>query len=225
MTSTTPQTGYFSKDARQVPLYPIAFAARLAAVPASMSRAWMSGRTDVYSDLPPGPNHQLSFWNLLELQALGVLRRVRGFDAAAVREALEASQRQFGIERLLVHEDLRSGPGLNFLDRYGDLVHLSRAGRLVLGDLWSRLASRVEFGTDQLGQRLRPWLRDAPTINAVTLDPEVAFGRPAVRGIRTDVLHSRFESGEDSASIAADFDLEPGEVEDAIRFTELTKAW
>ncbi len=47
---------------------------------------------------------------------------------------------------------------------------------------------------------------------------------PTLHGIRADVLHSRFESGEDVAAIAEDYGLEPAEVEQAIRFDDLAAA-
>ena len=39
--------------------------------------------------------------------------------------------------------------------------------------------------------RLRPWLRAAPGIDIMMVDPTVAFGRRTVKGIRADVLRSR----------------------------------
>lgn len=226
---------YFSTDARQRPLYTVAVASRLMGVPAPTIRSWVRGRTYSKSDgqeafwprliePPNDPANRLSFWNLLELQALRALRGRHEVDIPAVREALEVAQKEYGIERLLVHESLRTLAGQLFLDSYGDLVHLSRSSRYVLGDMWAKLAERIDFGTDRLGMRLRPWLRDAPGIDIVLIDPAVAFGRPTVKGIRADVLRSRFESGEDVAMIAEDFGLQKEEVEQAIRFDEIAAA-
>lgn len=78
--------------------------------------------------------------------------------------------------------------------------------------------------TDRLGLRLRPLLPEASDIDQILLDPSIAFGRPTLHGIRADVLHSRFESGEDVASIADDYGIEPDEVEQAIRFDALAAA-
>lgn len=53
---------------------------------------------------------------------------------------------------------------------------------------------------------------------AVTLDPVRAFGAPAVRTIRTDVLAEEYRAGDSVASIARSYDLKPAEVDDAIEF-------
>lgn len=232
---TTPSSSYFDSDPRQRPLYTVAAASRWIAVPAPTIRSWVRGRPYRRADgqeafwprliePPDDPHHRLSFWNLLELQALRALRRLHEVDIPAVREALEVSQKEFGIDRLLIHEGLRAMAGELFLVSYGNLVRLTRSKQLALGQLWATLASRIDFGADGLGTRLRPLLPETPDVNVVLPDPTVAFGRPTLHGIRVDVLHSRFEGGEDPASIANDFDIPVEEVEHAIHFNELAAA-
>jgi uncharacterized protein (DUF433 family) len=233
-TSQQNQEGYFATDPRQRPLYTVAAASRLIGVPQPTIRSWVWGRAYLRADgkaewpriiePPQDPAHRLSFWNLLELQALRALRAIHEVKIPLVREALEVSEKEYGIEHLLIHEDLRTLAGELFIERYGDLIHLGRGSRLVLGSLWAKLADRIDFGKDGLGMRLRPWLPNAPEIKTILLDPAVAFGRPTLKGIRVDVLHSRFEGGEDAQSIADDFDLHPDEVEQAIRFDQLAAA-
>jgi uncharacterized protein (DUF433 family) len=46
----------------------------------------------------------------------------------------------------------------------------------------------------------------------------VRFGRPAVGGISTDVIWEHDEAGEDTAEIAAAFDLSPDEVRWALAY-------
>jgi len=66
--------------------------------------------------------------------------------------------------------------------------------------------------------------RNSPRL--VTIDPVIAFGRPVLerRGIKTSVIAERFLVGETIVEIAADYDLEAFEVEEAIRYEALASA-
>jgi uncharacterized protein (DUF433 family) len=68
--------------------------------------------------------------------------------------------------------------------------------------------------------RLRPFVF-ADTVAAeslITIDPRVAFGRPIFlsQGVSTETVAARIESGEDAASVAADYGLSKTEVEQAV---------
>lgn len=225
---------FFSIDARERPLYPVAQAARLIGVPAPTIRSWVSGRKYPRRDgeaalpalitAPPDEVKRLSFWNLLELQALRALRTLGTGDEVkvpAVREALNVAQSKYKIDRLLVHEGLRTFAGKLFLEHYGSLTSLTRSDQVTLLGSWSELAKRIDFGKDGLGFRLRPRLNDAPDLNVVVIDPAVAFGRPTLKGVRTDVLRARLDAGEEIEEVAADFNLDREEVVQAIRFDRL----
>ena len=223
---------FWGLDPRSRPLYTVAQAARLADVPAPTARSWVFGRRypraggemAEWQPLiePPGdPQRRLSFWNLLELLALRVLRTIHQVKIPAVREALEVAQLEFGIERLLIHEDLRTAAGRLFLDRYGQLIRLDRSDRLSLNELWDRSVERIEFDAAKLAVRLRPRLRDLPLLSSVVIDPAISFGRPTLHGIRTDVLRSRYEAGEELDELAVDFGLRQLEVKEAILFDQL----
>ncbi len=149
-------------------IYTVAAASRLMGVPQPTIRSWVRGRT--YEKAggqqafwprliePPHdpPANRLSFWNLLEVQALQALRGRHEVNIPAVREALDVAQEEFGIDRLLIHESLRTLAGRLFLDKYDRLVDLSRGSRLELDKRWANFAERIDFGADRLGLRLRP---------------------------------------------------------------------
>lgn len=79
--------------------------------------------------------------------------------------------------------------------------------------------SRVET-TSGIPVRLYPFSReptpDAPRI--VVIDPEIRFGRPAVKGAPTDVLVERWRAGDNSAELADDYGLTTDEVDEALRY-------
>jgi uncharacterized protein (DUF433 family) len=70
--------------------------------------------------------------------------------------------------------------------------------------------------------RLYPPTRDPEekSPRTIVLDPRVRFGRPTVagHGVPTDSLFERYLAGDSVATLAKDYDLTPGEVEEAIRY-------
>lgn len=58
----------------------------------------------------------------------------------------------------------------------------------------------------------------------VTVDPEVSFGRPTVkgRGISCEALASRFVGGESIHSLSLDYGLAPVQIEAALRWSLLS---
>jgi uncharacterized protein (DUF433 family) len=50
------------------------------------------------------------------------------------------------------------------------------------------------------------------------MDPRRAFGQPAVRNVKTEVLAEEFRAGTGREELADLYDLELGQVDDALRF-------
>jgi uncharacterized protein (DUF433 family) len=92
-----------------------------------------------------------------------------------------------------------------------------RNNQLVLSEEASRYQDALDF-RDGVAVRLRPQ-RVSPRVR---MDPERAFGRPAIRGVTTEVLAEDYRAGAGTAELADLYDLEPGEIEDALRF-EMTQ--
>ncbi len=204
------------------PLYTLKEAARYLGLSEATLRSWVRGRS--YSTRegprysPPlirPPGELLSFNNLVEANVLAALRRVHGISMARVRRALEHAQK-LGYERPLLL-DLKAGLGEVFLEEGANLLALSRGGQLALRQILEEHLSRVERDPQGLPLRFYPRGRE----HWVVLDPRVAFGKPVVRGVRTQVIAARFEAGESYESIAEDYGLSPQEVQEAILFENL----
>ena len=75
---------------------------------------------------------------------------------------------------------------------------------------------RIHYGGDGWAYSVR-----LPTYEhaEVVVDPRVAFGLPLVvrGGARVEDLVDRFQAGDSVSDIAADFSVQPAEVEDVIR--------
>jgi uncharacterized protein (DUF433 family) len=220
-------------DPRNLPTYTAADAARILRMPPATLRSWLFGRDYETVDgarrfarlieAPPDPLGRLSFINLIEAHVLRALRTRHGVSMRAVRRALDYAQDEFGIDRLLVHEQLKAAPGRLFLDEYGTLVELPQGGQLALRQVFQAHLERVLYDVDNhLPIRLFPWfpIESDRAKKTIALDPRISFGDPVTdrRGIRTAIIADRFEAGETIAELAHDYDLRDAEIEDAILF-------
>jgi uncharacterized protein (DUF433 family) len=219
---------------QDISVYTIAEAARYLHIAPATLRSWVVGRPYPREDetgffepliqLPDTPGRYLSFSNLVEAHVLRALRTEHGASIKAVRTALEYASEIYGIQRVLLSSELRTTAGELFLDKYGELVNLSRAGQLALRMVLEAHLKRVEWEQD-LPKRLYPFLgrdffRDDENARVIAIDPAVSFGRPVVfsKGISTAVIADRIDAGESLENVARDYDLEQSEVRMAIYY-------
>jgi uncharacterized protein (DUF433 family) len=126
------------------------------------------------------------------------------------------------IKRLLLRKELCTDAGDLFLDRYGELINLSASGQLAIRHAFAEHLKRVEWDNVRLPIRLYPFvsveahLADKP----IAIDPRIAFGRPVVvrRGVTTSTIAERIDVGENVQDVAADYDLDVVEVEQAVLY-------
>lgn len=162
----------------------------------------------------------LSFWNLIEAHVLRSLRTEHGVPVKAVRAALAFAEKQLGIDRLLLREELRTLAGELFLERYGHLINLSASGQLAMRRLLTEHLERVEWDPSRFPVRLYPFLAMVLPSDErpIAIDPRIAFGRPVVlrRGVSTSTIAERIDVGETVEDLATDYDLIPAEIEQAV---------
>jgi uncharacterized protein (DUF433 family) len=219
------------QDIREFPAYGIADAARYLHMPAATLRSWVLGRTYPKGDgvgrfkpLIPlqGKNrNRLTFNNLVEAHVLRALRTSHGVRLDAVRPALSYAEKALGIERLLLSEQLLTAGGNLFLERFGQLINISRSGQLALRRLLEAHLRRVDRDDRDLPIRLYPFLgSDLSDSKAIVIDPRVSFGRPTLvgTGISTEALIRRLDAGEPTEVVARDYDLTVEQVEAAVLY-------
>jgi uncharacterized protein (DUF433 family) len=194
-------------------------------------RSWVRGRTYRKSEgrghfkpllQPPTVDPiLLSFDNLIEAHVLRSLRTEHGVPLDAVRQALEYAQAELGIERLLLREDLCTNAGEVLLDRYGELLSLSRSGQIAMREVFEQHLRRVEWDISHLPIRLYPFLSTGATVEKpVAIDPRIAFGRPVVlsTGVSTRAIAERIDAGEDVAELSVDYGMSEAEVRQAVLY-------
>lgn len=211
------------------PRYSVARAAHYLHIAPSTLRSWVRGRPYTaggrQEHWPPviKAERLLSFNNLIEAYVLRALRVDHGVKMPAVRKALDHAQQMYRIPRLLLSDQLQTAPGNVFLEHFGQLINLSRAGQLAHKQLLEAVLTRVDRNPSGLPDRMFPLgsydidaLKLAPRL--VMIHPGISFGRPIVTsaGIRTSSIVGRIDAGESMELVAQDYGLEPGEIEAAI---------
>lgn len=218
------RTMYDGRDPREMPAYGVADAARFIDVPPATLRSWVASRprSAQTGTAPVEPlivpadaaGRRLSFYNLVEAHVLRALRTRHDVPMKHVRPAITYAERELGIQRLLLSQEMQTAGGEIFLEHFGHLVNLSRAGQLAIRELLAAQLERVERDSRAIPIRLYPVPRGEKDARSVVIDPAVSFGRPTVAGsaIRTSVLVQRIDAGEDVAALADDYGLSQAQV-------------
>lgn len=199
-------------------------------VPGATLRSWVLGRsyesqkgTRHFAPLIRAADRNgplLSFANLVEAHVLRALRSEHGVRIKEIRDALRYAERELNVERLLLSKELSASGGDLFLERYGQLINLSRSGQLAMKVVLEAHLRRVQWNDQDLASRLYPFVHGefagAPKI--VAIDPFIAFGRPIVlsKAISTQAIADRIDAGESVDSVAEDYGLTEAEIAEAI---------
>lgn len=209
-------------DLRHRPIYTIGEAARYLGIPVSTLRFWFGGNQyyEPVIDRPDPSDPRISFTNLVEAHILAALRSKHEVNVPAVRRATEFAREEFNIDHILIHPEIQHAAGSLFIERYGELINLSRSGQLAMKKILEKVLKRIEYD-DKGPIRVFPIVSeniDGPRI--IAIDPRFAFGRPMIvdRGISTTSIAQRFNTGESIRELAEDYDLEDTEVEEALEY-------
>jgi len=221
----------YKHDPRELPAYSIAEAARYLQIPQATLRSWVIGRHYKAGGgkrlfrplLVPADKERalLSFFNLVEAHVLSALRRKHRLALAKVRLALDYLKKHFPSAHPLADREFETDGSDLFLQRYGQLINLSKEGQLEMQGMIAEHLRRVE--RDASGCAAKLYLFTGPprpkAAKVVVVDPYVSFGRPVLvgTGIATDVIAQRYKAGESIAELANDYDRSQNEIEEAIR--------
>lgn len=203
-----------------VPCYPLKVAASLSGTKAGNVSYWLRERAQSRAVIPG----RTAFWNLswMELVEVAFVSTMRhyGVSLQRIRRARDYLARAYGVEYPFAELRLKTD-GAHILKEAneadggpGVLVVADEQGQLA----WERiLAERyAQFIYERnLALVWYPLGKEKP----ISLDPRVAFGMPAVRGVPTRVISSRFMAGDDDLKfLGEDYGLDLGLVIQALAF-------
>jgi uncharacterized protein (DUF433 family) len=195
------------------------------------STARLRGWIDGYKKYPPvirleSTGSDLVTWGeFVEAGYLAEYRNRHKIPLQRLRPAILKLRKEFKVPYPLAHAApylrvanrelllrLQEEAGLG--PRLAPLVVL-RNNQLVLSGPAESFVAKVDFASDDGPvDRLYPLDKSQP----VVIDPLQSFGAPSVHGIRTENLYELFQADESVDAIAAAYDLDPADVEAAIRF-------
>ena len=216
---------YGGKDPREIPSYGNAEAARYIRLPDATLPSWIFGRTYFVNDrdvffkplihLPGGRERKLSFSNLVEAHVLRSLRTKHGLSIKYVRSAIQYA---LGIKRLLLSKELLTEARDLLIEKYGELINLSKSGQLAPRNTLIMYLDRIERDHDDFPIRIFPFI--TRNSREIVIDPYISFGRPVLKSksILTRTIVDRIDAGEKVAEIAADYDLDADEITAAIQY-------
>ncbi len=214
-------------------LYSEAEAARLLRLAPSTLHWWLEGgerRGRTYRPVlrvEPTGCHAVSWAEFIEAGLLRQYRRVHQVPLPQLRRMIDILRDRWGAHPL-VHEQPYLGPGRRLLVEAQDEAGVAPeyqlvavvGGQLLLLPPAESFVEKVEWDRD-VPVRWRP---HADPGSPVRIDPEVRFGKPAVRGISTEVIWEHVEANESFGEVADQFDLTPDEARWAYAYETSARA-
>ncbi len=217
-------------------MYSEAEAARLLGLAASTLHYWLEGRTGsgkrqyrpVIRPEPKGGHPSVTWAEFVEAGLLREYRRTLKVEMAELRRFIDELRDRFGVPYPLAHEQpYASGRALMWQaqvtsDLPADLSLVAVAGdQYLLTGPSDSFLRRVEWEGD-VAARWRPHLVEPNS--PVLIDPRRRFGKPAVKGVSTEVLWEQREVGEHPVDIAEMFSLTPKDVRWALSYEDARRA-
>jgi uncharacterized protein (DUF433 family) len=203
-------------------------AARLLRVPPSTLHYWLNGGTKrgkTYAPViraEPRDDRVVTWAEFIEAGLLREYRRELRVPMLELRSFIDRLRDGLGIPYPLAHAEPFVGDKQLVWDAQEEaglaaefcLVAEVR-GQLVLTPPSQSFFSRVSWNADQVAGAWRPANDpDSP----VRVDPELRFGRPAVRGISTEAIWEHVDEGEDLEEVAQAFGMTVADVRWAVSF-------
>jgi len=159
--------------------------------------------------------------NLVEAHVLDAIRREHKVPLHKVRSALDYLREKFPSTHPLAEQRFETN-GLDlFIQKYGQLINISKAGQLAIRTLMEAHLQRIERDASGRVVRLYPFVRarHANQPKVIVIDPLVSFGKPVLvgTGIPTSVIAERYKTGESIDELVDDYGRSRLEIEEAIR--------
>lgn len=208
-------------------IYSYADVDRLVGVHSGTARRWLEGysrKGHFYAPvlrLEPTGADVVTWGEMVEARLLAEFRD-RDVPLHRMRPAIVELRKEFGTYPLAYARPFLDVEGRELVRKVQDSVGLERglqlvvvrSGQLMLTDEAERFRGAVEYDTKGAAKLLRP----QPVTPAVVMNPQHAFGQPAIRNVRTDTIAEEYRAGTSREELADLYDLTTNQVDEAIRF-------
>lgn len=204
-----------------LPAYSVSDAARYAAANLKTVTYWHY-RGGALGPALPGKERRrpLSYLQLVEVAFVSTFRHL-GVSLQRIRRAREYAAQTFNSEFPFAEYRWQT-EGKHLLIDLKEIDRAAEIGRLVVANKGGQIAWQPlvgeRFAQFDYERGLALVWHVAGRTSPVIIDPRIAFGAPAVRGIPTWVLKGRWRAGESMEEIQSDFDLHLDEIRHALAF-------
>ena len=198
---------------------------RYSGLPAGTARRWVDGYSRGGRDYPPvirestTGDEMVSWGEFVEACLLAEFRD-RGVTLQRLRPAVQRLRQELGVPYpLATARPFLDTDGKELVRRVQESTDLDdrlqlvvvRSGQLILSGPTDQFVKKVTYGEDGVAAAIS-W--EGP----VSSSPVRAGGRPAIRGVPAEVLAEGFRAGESAAELARLYELDPADVEAALRY-------
>jgi len=214
-------------------MYSEAEAARLLRIAPSTLHYWLEGGEQRGRNYLPilrveaTGSRSVTWAEFVEAAFLREYRRSHGVPMAELRGFIDRLRDHYDVPYPLAHhQPFVSGRQLVYEAQQGAglapefYLVAAASGQYLLTPASDSYLKRVTWD-DDVATAWRP--HDDPA-SPVRIDPEVRFGRPAVRGISTEILWEQSESGADVRELSDAFDLDLSDVRWALAYEHSRRA-
>jgi uncharacterized protein (DUF433 family) len=210
-------------------MYSEAEAARLLRVAQNTLHYWLEGgeqRGKIYKPVirwePHGDRSPVTWAEFIEAGLLRQYRRQHKVPMAELRSFIDMMRERSSTPYPLAHHQPFIAEGRQLILEAQEASDLPAEfslvatvrGQLVLTPAADMFVQRVTW-TDDIATGWRP--HDDPG-SPVRMDPELRFGKPAVKGVSTEIIWEHDQDGADVEETAAAFDLEVSDVRWALAY-------
>jgi uncharacterized protein (DUF433 family) len=213
-------------------IYSYADVDRLVGLPPGTARRWIDGYRRRGVDYPPvlrsdvGGPQTVTWGEMVEARLLAEFRS-RRVSLQRLRPAVLRLREEFGPYPLARARPLLDVSGRELIRRVQDEVGLDRELSLVVvrnDQVILDLPVRHFTESVDYDRGVAIALRPATITPDVRMDPQRAFGQPAVKGVRTEVLAQDYRAGESREALAELYGLTVDQVDQALRFELIAAA-
>lgn len=203
-----------------LPAYQVNEAAQYAKVTTQTIRNWQDRGDEAAAVSRRDKGSALSYLQLVEVAFVAVMRKA-GISLAQIKDTRNYVAKHLQSEFPFAQHKFMTD-GQNILMSLAAFDGRATKNKLVLVDkggqiAWQKIIA-TKFQEFDYKKGLAARWHVAGKGSPVLIDPQIAFGAPAIRGVPTWAIKGRWVAGESLADIEEDFQIKASEIKEALAF-------